>query len=132
MPHGIKSSRDQLPLLKIAKEYPQRGDAARASAWGEYLASASNMDWIDASPVSTMPLTDNRDEFGRKTASPIGWRWNRWMRVAEPTAHVEQEVIALGSGTPRICGSIEPETAQARPLSGSSLRFGQSRTFAMW
>jgi len=59
MPHGIKPSRNQLPLLKITKEDPQRGDAARTSTWGEYLASASNMNRIDASPVSTMPLTDD-------------------------------------------------------------------------
>jgi len=63
MPHGIEPSRDQVPLLKIPKEDPQRGGAARASAWGEYLASASNMNGIDASPVPTMPLADDGDEF---------------------------------------------------------------------
>jgi len=74
------------------------------------------MNWIDASPISSVPLTDDGDEFRRKVTSPVGWGEYGRMDRTKPSAYVEQEVVALGSGALGICGSIKPETAEARPL----------------
>lgn len=61
--HGIKSAGDQLPLMKVTKEDTERGDAACPCTGREYLATALHMRRIDAAPVATVPLANDREKF---------------------------------------------------------------------
>src|ERR1700730_4980740 len=78
------------------------------------------MRWIDAAPIATMPLTDDRYEFCGKITGPVGWRQNCWMYLTVPSSYVEKEIIAFASGALRGGGSFKPEEAKACPLEGNA------------
>src|ERR1700674_3744029 len=64
--HRIESSRDQLPFLEAAEEHTKNGDATSACAGRENLAAALHMNRIDAAPIASMPLTNDRDGLGTR------------------------------------------------------------------
>ena len=110
-PHRIESARDQLPLLEIAKEHAKDGDAASACAGRENLAAALHMNRIDAAPIASMPLTNDGNGFRGECPGPIGGRSDLWMHLAEPSADVEQEIVAL---VPVACSEYVARSNQRR------------------
>ena len=93
--HRIEPSRDQLPLLEIAKEDAKDGNASGTRAGRKDLAAALHMSRIDTAPIAAMPLANDGNGFRSQVPGPIRGRSDLWMNLAEPSADVEQEVVAL-------------------------------------
>src|SRR5580698_5016561 len=70
-PHRVKSSRNKLPLLEVAKEYAKDGNAPRTCAGREDLAAALHMNRIDAAPIASMPLADDGHRFCCEFPGPV-------------------------------------------------------------
>jgi hypothetical protein len=74
------------------------------------------MNRVDAAPIASMAATDDGYGFRSQHPGPIRRRSNLWMHLTEPSAHVEEEVVALVPVAERIRSSGKPETAEPTRL----------------
>ena len=51
------------------------------------------MNRIDAAPVASMPLTNDRDGFRSEGPVPISGRNDLWMNLAKPSADVGRKTV---------------------------------------
>jgi len=91
----IEPTPDQIPLLQVAKEHAKDGNAFGPGAWGKGLARALHVSRVGPAPISSMPLADDRCGMPGQIRSPVGRRGDFRMCMSEPTADVEQEIVAL-------------------------------------